>query len=217
VEELMKKLEKINAELTKLKTMEDKKNASASEDDNSSYEEDVSNKTKKDKKKCDKSSYNAMSFNYNNIPSSTAYISIPVGKAHYFDGINYNQWKHCMKSYLYSISPVVWQVVYDCVDFTEDDEEPTLEQLQKIHHNVQAITILNSSMGKEEFNGVDGLKEAKYVWTTLQTAHEGSKSVRKTKIDMLEGQLNRFVIFDDETPQDIFNHLNKLVNKAKTL
>jgi hypothetical protein len=48
-------------------------------------------------------------------------------------------------------------------------------------------------------------------------AHEGSKSVRKAKIDMLEGQLNRFVMFDDETPQDIFNCLNKLVNKAKAL
>jgi hypothetical protein len=36
-------------------------------------------------------------------------------------------------------------------------------------------------------------------------AHEGSKSVRKGKIDMLEGQLNRFIMFDDETPQDMFN------------
>jgi hypothetical protein len=36
--------------LTKLKTKKDKKNASTSEDDDSSYEEDVSNKAKKDKK-----------------------------------------------------------------------------------------------------------------------------------------------------------------------
>jgi hypothetical protein len=52
VEELMKQLEKLNAELIKLKTKDkkDKKNASASEDDDSSYEEDVSNKAKKDKK-----------------------------------------------------------------------------------------------------------------------------------------------------------------------
>jgi hypothetical protein len=48
-------------------------------------------------------------------------------------------------------------------------------------------------------------------------AHEGSKPVRKVKIDMLEGQLNRFAIFDDETPQDMFNRLKKLVNKEKTL
>jgi hypothetical protein len=36
-------------------------------------------------------------------------------------------------------------------------------------------------------------------------AHEGSKPIRKAKIDMLEGQLNRFIMFDDKTPQDIFN------------
>jgi hypothetical protein len=48
-------------------------------------------------------------------------------------------------------------------------------------------------------------------------AHEGSKPVRKAKIDMLEGQLNRFVMFDDETPQDMFNCLKKLINKTKVL
>jgi hypothetical protein len=48
-------------------------------------------------------------------------------------------------------------------------------------------------------------------------AHEGSKPMRKAKIDMLEGQLNRFVMFDDETPQNMFNRLKKLVNKANTL
>jgi hypothetical protein len=41
-------------------------------------------KQKKDKKKRDKSSYNAMSFNYNYIPRSTAYTSVPVGKALFF-------------------------------------------------------------------------------------------------------------------------------------
>jgi hypothetical protein len=34
---------------------------------------------------------------------------------------------------------------------------------------------------------------------------------------MLEGQLNRFVMFDDETTQDMFNCLKKLVNKANAL
>jgi hypothetical protein len=48
-------------------------------------------------------------------------------------------------------------------------------------------------------------------------AHEGSKSMRMAKIEMLEGQLNRFVMFDDETSQDMFNQLKNLVNKAKAL
>jgi hypothetical protein len=120
------------------------------------------------------------------------------------------------KKYLYSISPKVWQVVCDGVDFLED-EQPTLDQLQKIHRNAQDIAILTSSVDKEEFNRVDGLDEAKEVWTTLRMVHEGSKPVRKVKIDMLEGQLNKFVMFDDETPQDMFNRLKKLVNKANAL
>jgi hypothetical protein len=108
VKELMKQIEKLNAELIKLKTKKDKKNVSISEDDDSSDEEDASNKAKKDKKKRDKSSYNAMSFNYNNMSSSTTYTFVPICKAPYFDGTDYNQWKHCMKSYLYSISSEVW-------------------------------------------------------------------------------------------------------------
>jgi hypothetical protein len=48
-------------------------------------------------------------------------------------------------------------------------------------------------------------------------AHERSKPVRKAKINMLKGQLNRFVTFDDETPKDMFNHLKKLVNKVNAL
>jgi hypothetical protein len=72
-----------------------------------------------------------------------------------------------MKKYLYSISAEVWQVVCVGVDFSEEDEQLTPDQLQKIHRNAQAITILTSSVDKEEFNRVDGLDEAKEVWTTL--------------------------------------------------
>jgi hypothetical protein len=129
-----------------------KKHSSSSEDDDFSFEEDVSNKGKKEKKKHDKSSYNAMPFNYDNMPSSTAYTSVPIAKAPYFDGSNYNQWKHCMRNYLYSISPEVWQVVCDGVNFPKEDEQPTPDQLQKIPCNAQAITILTSLVDKEELN-----------------------------------------------------------------
>jgi hypothetical protein len=53
--------------------------------------------------------------------------------------------------------------------------------------------------------------------TTLWMVHEGSKPVRKAKVEMLEGQLNRFIMYDDETPHEMFNRLKKLVNKARAL
>jgi hypothetical protein len=68
-----------------------------------------------------------------------------------------------MKNYLYSISPEVWQVSCDGVYFLDDNEQPTPDQLQKIHHNVQAISITTSSIDKEEFNRVDDLDVAKDV------------------------------------------------------
>jgi hypothetical protein len=45
----------------------------------------------------------------------------------------------------------------------DNDEPPTPDQLQKIHHNAQAISILTSSIDKEEFNRVDGLDVVKDV------------------------------------------------------
>jgi hypothetical protein len=139
LEELMSRLEELTAENKKLrakaKNKKTKGNPSSSEEEVSSFKEDVSKKKKKGRRNRDKPLHNLMSFNYNNMPSSTAYTFIPIGKAPYFDGTSYNQWKHCIKNYLYSISSEVWQVICDGVDFPDDDEQPTLDQLQKIHRN----------------------------------------------------------------------------------
>jgi hypothetical protein len=217
LEYLIKKLENLKAENKKLRAKGKKATtySSSSEDDDS--DEEIIKKRRKGRNKHDKTSYNIMSFNYNNMSSSITYTSVPIGKAPRFSGSNYNQWKHCMRNYLYSISPEVWQLVCDGVDFLDEDEQPTSDQLQKIHCNAQTISILTSSLDKEEFNHVDGLNVAKDVWTTLRMAHEGSKPVRKANIEMLEGQLNRFIMFDDESPQDMFNQLKKMINKAKAL
>jgi hypothetical protein len=148
LEDLTKRLEKLTAENNKLrkkvKAKRTKGGSSSSEEEDSAYEEEDSKKGKKGRNNRDKPSYNSMSFNYDNMPSTTAYTSIPVGKAPYFDGTCYNQWKHCMKNYLYSISPEVWQVICDGLDFLDDDEQPTPDQLQKIHRDAQAISILTS-------------------------------------------------------------------------
>jgi hypothetical protein len=44
-----------------------------------------------------------------------------------------------------------------------EDEQPTTDQLQKIHCNTQNISIFISSINKEEFNQVDGLDVVKDV------------------------------------------------------
>jgi hypothetical protein len=39
--------------------------------------------------------------------------------------------------------------------------------------------------------------------------------VKKAKRQLIEGQLDRFVMLDDEDPQEMFNRLKKLVNKVR--
>jgi hypothetical protein len=36
-------------------------------------------------------------------------------------------------------------------------------------------------------------------------AQEGLRPVRKAKVKMLEGQLNDLIMYDDETPHEMFN------------
>jgi hypothetical protein len=133
LEDHMRRLEKLTIENNKLrrkaKGKKTKGGFSSSEDEDSSLEEVVSKKWKKGRNNHDKVSYNSMSFNYDNMPITTAYTSISIDKASYFDGTYYNQWKYCIKNYLYSISPVVWQVVCDGVEFPGEDEQPTADKL----------------------------------------------------------------------------------------
>jgi hypothetical protein len=121
LEDLMKKLVKLKAENKRLKAKGKKstKYSSSSEVGDSSFKEEVSNKERKGRTKHDRPSYNSISFNYNNMPNSTAYTFVPVGKAPRFNGLNYNHCKHCMKNYLYSLYPEVWYVVWDGVDFCD--------------------------------------------------------------------------------------------------
>jgi hypothetical protein len=63
---------------------------------------------------------------------------------------------------------------------------------------------------KDEFDRVNGLETAKDIWDTLQRAREGTKPVKKAK-----RQLDRFVMLNDEDPQEMYNQLKKLVNKVR--
>jgi hypothetical protein len=68
---------------------------------------------------------------------------------------------------------------------------------------------------KDEFDIVNGLEKANVICDTLQRAHEDTKPVKKAKRQLIEGQLNRFVMLDDEDPQEMYNQLKKLVNKVR--
>jgi hypothetical protein len=122
-----------------------------------------------------------------------------------------------MEEYLMAVNPALWTIVNRGITFPSGDATLTQEQANAIQRNYQAIRIIKSSLMSEEYDKVDGLKSAKEVRDTLFINHEGTKQVREGKIRALESELNRFIIKDEESPQDMYNRLNEIINKIKSL
>ena len=74
-----------------------------------------------------------------------------------------------------------------------------------------------SSLAPDEFRKVNGIESAKQIWDTLKVSFEGDKSVRKGNIELLHGELKRFVFLQGETTQAMFDRLMALVNRIIAL
>jgi hypothetical protein len=95
-----------------------------------------------------------------------------------------------MKMHLMSLNLSVWNVVCIGVKFLEEGETPDYSQLQQIHYNAQASNVLLSSLEKDEYDRVYGLEKENEICGTVRVFHEGSRPFHKSKIEMLEAQLD---------------------------
>jgi hypothetical protein len=144
-----------------------------------------------------KDDYRSVSFNYDSLETkSKDDITIPVGKLPQFDGTNFAKWKHMMKAYLTGLSLELWNIVCVGFDDPEDFANLTPRDRRNIKRNAQATSILLSALSAQEYNRVNGLEIAKEIWDALLIAHEGADKVKKSKINILMAELNRFTIFD---------------------
>jgi hypothetical protein len=119
--------------------------SSSNEESDASSEEEATNQKRG---KGDKRSYNTTPFNYDNLPHSSTFTSVPVGQPPHFDGMDYTKWSYLMRMHLILLSSSIWNIVRVGVDFPDKDEEPDFEKLQQIHHNAQACSVLLSSLEK---------------------------------------------------------------------
>ena len=63
------------------------------------------------------------------------------------------------------IAASLWEVVDVGVMIpTDEDREITLEEAFNLHQNAQAMSLLVSSLGPNEFNKVNGIESAKQIW-----------------------------------------------------
>jgi hypothetical protein len=87
---------------------------------------------------------------------------------------------------------------------------------EQIHKNTQATTVFLASLCRDEYNKVSGLDNAKQIWDTVKISHEGNDATMITKMEMVEGELGRFVMIRGEEPTQTYNILKTLVNKIRS-
>jgi hypothetical protein len=97
----------------------------------------------------------------------------------------------------------------------KDYDEDKVAQIE--HFNSQATTILVTSLSREEYNKVQGLKSAKEIWDVLKTAHKGDEVTKIIKRETIEGDLCQFMLNQGEDPQAMYNQLKTLVNQVRNL
>src|SRR6266540_6657599 len=163
--------------------------------------------------------YTLNSFYYSKMQGnfSSNFISVPLGKAPLLDGLNYADWVNKMKMHLITLHPNLWEVVNAGVLMSKNGKDMTLEMMVDLHRNAQATSVIVSSLSQEEFNKVNGLEVAKDIWDTLQMSHEGDHKAKLGKIELLEGELEEFVMLKGETLQGLFDRLIVIINKMRAL
>jgi hypothetical protein len=163
--------------------------------------------------------YSKMPLRYPRISKHAPLLSVPLGKPPYFDGEDYCMWSDKMRHHLTSLHESIWDIVEFGAQAPQvgDEDYDSDEAAQIRHFNSQATSILLASLCREEYNKVQGLKNAKEIWDILKTAHEGDVVTKITKHETFEGELDQFVLNKGEEPQAMYNRLKTMVNQVRNL
>ena len=178
-------------------------------------------KMRLEKEKKIQQGYNSVSHAYETSQSSNSsnisFSTVPMGKPPPFDGTDYARWSEDMQVHLYGLNPHLRTVVCVGVPQLGEDEVTTPEYEHDMFCNAQAVRVIRSSLCTMEYNKVRGIVSAKEIRDTLKMSHEGNDEVKEGKMDLLQGELEAFVMKKDETVQQMHDRLTRLVTDIKTL
>jgi hypothetical protein len=163
--------------------------------------------------------YSKMPLRYPRISKRAPLLSVPLGKPSYFDGKDYRMWSDKMRHHLTSLHKSIWDIVEFGAQAPQvgDKDYDSDEAVQIRHFNSQATSILLTSLCREEYNKVQGLKMPNKFGASPKMAQEGDEVTKITKQEMIEGELGRFVLNKGEKPQAMYNRLKTMVNQVRNL
>jgi hypothetical protein len=160
---------------------------------------------------------NEFSYDYDRTTPSNQLIHINHAKAPEFNGTDFASWKFKMKLHLITSHPALWEIVKSGVDFDLNKSNRTAHEERVYHINMSASHMILGALSPSIFHKVNGMEEAKKIWTQLEIIHEGDFNVRESRRENLVAEIGRFVKRKGESIQDMFDRLMILIHEVRAL
>ncbi|XP_023638897.1 uncharacterized protein LOC111830634 [Capsella rubella] len=93
----------------------------------------------------------------------------------------------------------------------------TVDEKNMSKFNARAMNAIFSGVDEDEFKLIQGCKSAKQAWDTLQKSHEGTSSVKRTRLDHLATQFECLQMEPDETIVKFSSKISAIANEAEVL
>ena len=130
----------------------------------------------------------------------------------YFDGSNYAFWKVHMRAFLCSIDDSVWDAVE--IGWTRlKAAKSTWDKatFAAANANSKALNAIFCSVSPKEFHRISHVAIAKEARQILDTAYEGIKKVKDTKLQMLTTHFEELKMSEDKSFESFYGKLNEVV------
>ena len=83
--------------------------------------------------------------------------------------------------------------------------------------NAKALNFLYCALHVNEYNRVAGSETAKEIWDKLKVIHEGTNQVKDSKLHVLMGEYETFIMKLEETIIETIDRFLKIINTSKVL
>ncbi|KAI9195332.1 hypothetical protein LWI28_013923 [Acer negundo] len=146
-------------------------------------------------------------------------------KPHLLKGYNYRFWKLRMKAYIHSIDERAWMTMEECyLSLNKSENGVTISkprsewstnefELAKWHH--RAMNAIFGGMDSRQFSYIQNLETVKEAWEALQVTNEGTKAVKKSRLQLLTTKFKYSQMCEEDKFVDFQEKLLDIANQCQ--
>ena len=144
------------------------------------------------------------------------------------DGGNYSYWRARMKAFLKSLDEKAWKAILtgwthptteeaDGSSTLKPEERWSVVEERLANSNSKALNAIFSAVDANIFKLIHTCEVAKDAWTILQVHHEGTDTVRMSRLQLLTTKFENLIMEESETMNEFNSRLCDLANESFAL